>query len=104
MNDDAHGPISSVIPGDPLNDQMLAQAREDLNALIAITIRPAVEQAEAQGADLPSLVAALTNSWVSDPRYMPRERMAAIMALALIHLDETERMIENHDCSKGVDD
>jgi hypothetical protein len=93
MNDDATGPIVSVEPGDPRNDQMLAQAREDLHALIQITLHPAIEAAEAQNVDQAGLVAALVRGWLIDPRYMPRERMAPIMALALMYLAETERMV-----------
>lgn len=87
------GPIVEVEPGNPWHDQLLAQAKEDLNALIQITIHPAIEAAEAQDVDLAGLIAALVKGWMIDPRYMPRERMAGIMALALVHLAETERMI-----------
>ena len=93
MNDDPNGPIVSVEPGDPRNDQMLAQTREDFRDLLEITIHPAIEQAEAQGADLSSLMAALVKSWVARPDYMPRDRLASVMALSLIYLAEQERMV-----------
>lgn len=98
------GPIVEVEPGNPWHDQMLAQAKEDLKALIAITIHPAIDAAEAQDVALSGLIAALVQGWMIDPRYMPRERMAGIMALALVQLADQERMIVRDGKSIKKDD
>lgn len=91
MNDDPNGPIFSVEPGNPHNDQILAMIREDLRSLLDTVIHPMVDQAEAQDADLSTMMAALVNSWLEDPISMSRERMASVMALALFLISAGER-------------
>ena len=97
MAGDPDSPIVSVEPGDPVNDQMLAQAKEDLRGVLDVTIHPIIEQAEAQGAGLSEMMAALVFHWCSEEQRkeenMPRERMASLLALALFFLAEQEREI-----------
>jgi hypothetical protein len=104
VNDDHDGPIISVEPGDPRNDQLLAKTRDDVRALMEITIHPLIDQAEAQNADLASALAALSKYFTLDVEHMPRERLASIMALVLFYLAETERMVGPDGRSVKIDD
>lgn len=91
MNDDPTGPIVSVEPGDPGNDQMLARTKDDLRALLEITIHPLVDQAEAQDADLAAMMAVLVMSWMNRPDFMPRDRALSLLALTMFTLASAER-------------
>jgi len=88
---DHDGEIRSVEPGSPHNDQMLAQTREDLRNLLDVTIHPIIDQAEAQDADLAAMMAVLASSWIERVDYMPRERLASVLALTLFKLANEER-------------
>lgn len=92
MNDDVDGPIVSVEPGDPANDQLLAQARDDLRDLLDITIHPLIDAAINQDVDLSTVVTALSKGWLMADEIMPRERMIPVIALAMILLGEHERV------------
>lgn len=81
----------SVEPGDPHNDQMLAQARDELRKFLDITVHPMIDQAEAQKADNAAMFAALALSWFKRPDYMPRDRLCAILSLTMITLAKEER-------------
>jgi hypothetical protein len=71
-----------VDESDPHNDQLLAQTADDLMNHME-TVRSVVEQGEEQNAPLASIVAALATAWIDTPS-MTRERMASVLALALI--------------------
>ena len=83
--------IIGVEPGDPHNDQMLARVREDLRDILDSTIHPLIDQKEEKGADLSVVMAALVMSWLMDEDYMPRDRLASNLGLALFMLAEQER-------------
>lgn len=91
MNDDPDGPMVSVEPGDPHNDQMLALTKEDWRLLMDQTIHPLIDQAEAQDAGLSEMMAALVMSWLGRPDYMPIERSMALLALSMFVAATIER-------------
>ena len=80
-----------IDPGDPYNDQMLAQAREDIRNQLDTTVHHLLNQIEAANAPLSSGLAALAVHWIGDEELMPRNRLASLLALALVMLAEAER-------------
>lgn len=81
----------AVEPGDPRNDQMLAQTRADLRLILDVTIHPLLDQVSDKNTDLASAMAALVISLISRPDNMSYERMASIAALAMVTIAESER-------------
>lgn len=71
-----------VDPGDPHNDQVLAQTVQDLEENMAV-IRDVLEQAEKQGAPLSSIMAVIAIGY-SNNKAMNRERLASLLALSMI--------------------
>jgi len=92
-SEDEASNIVSVEPGDPHNDQMLAQTKEDLRNLLNVTVHPMIDQAEAQNGDLASMMAALCTHWSLNNAYMPRERLAALAALGMFIVASQERHV-----------
>jgi hypothetical protein len=85
--------MRSVEPGDPRNDQMLAQTRDAMRDLLDITVHPLIDQAEAQDADLSLMMAVLCSSWMDHEEYMPHECLVSVLALALFQIAKTEREV-----------
>lgn len=81
----------SVDPGNPINDQMLAMTKEDIRQILDTTIYRLLDQKEAVEAPLSSAMAVLALEYIHSEEYMPRDRMASLLALALITLAEKER-------------
>ncbi|HEY6020534.1 MAG TPA: hypothetical protein VIY48_11795 [Candidatus Paceibacterota bacterium] len=74
-----------VDPGDPHNDQMLAQTSEDLTQHLEI-VRHVLDQAEEKDAPLSAVVAVVATSMIENEK-MPRERLASLLALALVQIN-----------------
>lgn len=77
--------IMEVDPGDPRNDQMLAMTAEDLSSHME-NIRYVLSQAENYDAPLSAIVAAIATNWIEAKDRMSRERLASLLALALVRL------------------
>lgn len=85
--------VRGVEPGDPHNDQMLAKTRDSLREMLDLTVHPLIDQAEEQDAEFPAMMAVLATSFFDHEDYMPRNRMASMLALALFLLAKDEREI-----------
>lgn len=83
-----------VDPGDPHNDQMLEQTKEDLNRHMKI-VREVLDQAEEQDAPLSACIAVLASHWIREEEIMPRERLASLLALALIQAHANQLIEED---------
>lgn len=74
-----------VDPGDPRNDQMLAMTAEDLSSHME-NVRYVLDQAEDHDAPLSAIVGAIATNWIEAKDRMSRERLASLLALALVKL------------------
>lgn len=102
MDDNSIG----VTIGNPHNDQMLAQAREDFRKLLDITVHPLLQQGNEQNADMAAMMAVLVTGWLGRVDYMPRARLATLLALAsfTIALDELEREMQSGESAQDHQD
>lgn len=72
-----------VDPGDPHNDQLAARAAEDLHRHV-VSARDTLAQGNRA-----SVVAVIATVLHDDPETFPRDRLAALLAAALVELAET---------------
>lgn len=82
-----------VDPGNPINDQMLARTKEDMRGILDATISKLLDYKESAGAPLASAMAVLATDYMTNEEYMPRDRMASLLSLALITIAENERKL-----------
>lgn len=79
--------IGYVPIGDPHNDQVLAAVQEDFRHAMVAT-RTLLDEAEEKDAPLVAVMAVLSTSLARDP-LMTQDRMASLLALALIKAHAT---------------
>lgn len=70
---------------DPHNDQMAARARDDLAQHVA-----SARKTLAQG-DRTEALAVIAHTLIVEEKWMPRDRLASLLAVALVQLAEEER-------------
>jgi len=90
-SEDRDSEVRSTELGSPKNDQVLAQVKHDLRDILDNTIHPLCDQADAQNADLPAMMAVLAISLTEREDWLPRHRMASLLALLLIAMAARER-------------
>lgn len=89
-----------VDPGDPHNDQVLAQTAEDYKNNMLV-VRDVIRQAEEQDAPLSSILAVVSVAYVNN-EHMTRERMASLLALSLVRNHAKNEFDELSDYLKKI--
>lgn len=77
--------LYNVNPDDPFKEQLYRGASDDLWQHIA-TANEVLRQAQDQDAPISSSLVALTQHFIDDEEGMPRERLASMLALALLRI------------------
>jgi hypothetical protein len=87
-----------VDPGDPHNDQLAALTAVDLTKQLE-NVQHVLDQAEESDAPLSAVLAVIAQSLIDQDGEMPRDRLASLLALALVRLAAEARSPWMLDCN-----